>query len=71
MATKRSKKIASKQRRLGEVLGKDKQRPNGGLIQTVRSLRERTWRMGKLGPASACRRIDPVTGEVIEEIPKR
>jgi hypothetical protein len=66
MATKKSKKISARQRRIGEVLGKDRLRQNGGLIHTVRSLREREWRMGKLGAASPCRRIDPETGEVIK-----
>jgi hypothetical protein len=28
----------------------------------------KTRRLGKLGPAGPCRRIDPVTGEVIEII---
>jgi hypothetical protein len=68
MATKKTKKIAAKASRLGEVLGKDSKRQAGGMIYTVRALRERDWRLGKMGAASACRRIDPATGEVIEEI---
>lgn len=66
--TKRSKQVHRKAKRLGEYLGKDSYRKDGGMIYSVRAIREREWRMGKLGPASAVRRINPTTGEVIEEI---
>lgn len=66
--TKQSKRIHNAAKRVGAYLGKDAYRKDGGAICTMRAIREREWRMGKLGPASPVRRIDPVTGEVIEEI---
>ena len=70
MATKRSKAISKRAKRVGAYACKDSKRKDGGLIYTVRAVRERDWRLGKLGPASAVRRVDPATGEVIEELPK-
>lgn len=68
MATKKAKAIHRRAKRVGAYACKDSTRKDGGLIYTVRAVRERNWRFGKLGPASAVRRIDPATGEVIEEI---
>jgi hypothetical protein len=65
---KKTSKIQRKAKRLGEHFSPDKKRKDGGLIYKVWAIRDRVRRMGKLGPASGVRRIDPVTGDVIEEI---
>jgi hypothetical protein len=66
--SKKTSKIQRKAKRLGEHFSDDSKRKDGGLIYKVWAIRDRVRRMGKLGPASGVRRIDPATGEVIEEI---
>lgn len=66
--TKRSKKIHARAKKVGAYLVKDSKRQAGGLIYTVAAVRERQQQFGKMGAASGVRRIDPATGEVIEEI---
>lgn len=70
MATKHSKEIHQRAKKLGDYLA-DGGKARNGIIRTARAAREAEWRMGKLGPASGVRKIDPVTGEVIQEISPR
>lgn len=65
---KRSKKIHARAKKVGAYLVKDSKRQTGGLIYTVAAVRAKQQQFGKLGAASGVRRIDPATGEVIEEI---
>lgn len=65
---KRSKKIHARAKKVGAYLVKDSKRSAGGLIYTVAAIRAKQQQFGKLGAASGVRRIDPATGEVIEEI---
>jgi hypothetical protein len=68
MVTKKSAKLNRRAKLLGLFLGSDSKRKTGGLIYTVRAMCEREFKMGKLGPASPCKRINPETGEVVEII---
>lgn len=61
-------KIHKRAVKVGAYLTKDSERKDGGLIYTFGAAKNRLRQLGKLGPASGVRRIDPETGEVIEVI---
>lgn len=65
---KKSLKIHKRAVKVGSYLTKDSKRKDGGLLYTMGAVRTKEFEMGKLGPASGVRRIDPETGEVIEVI---